>query len=471
MNSRFLGVLGVFLAGNIFFSCNDGTENNLIGQDIDPSDSSFVNTFFVDSFAVAATTEQYAAPVSGNVAQMPLGAVSEGTLLGKTNTSIFAGSTIYGTDSTNLNQNSMITSVTLTLPLGGYLYGDTLQTLTFSIFENLEPLKRYEDEDEEEAFQYYTTDRLKGDQLSILTSAEVSFDDTLQVDLPLAFGERLKEDILRVVEAGDTLNTFDAIFDGISIVVDERQAAWIAGINMQPGEPSIRLSFNDQVTFDKDTSFTEQIYFGSAFYNVDYEKGEELSTLTETEGVSSIELANRSIIVEGTGIGTRIDFPSLLGLSELGEGKKVVINKAELFIPAIAAEGMTIDPQTMTPIVSGFTLFRSIDGAPEMSEEGSLLPLASAFPNDGFQLTYNTNIQTFGSVNLTTYLQDRLERLEKGDPLEDNGLILLPTSVIESVQVGRVNKAIIGDSANPNSHPLFDETLGMRLEIFYTIFD
>ncbi|MEH0155159.1 DUF4270 family protein [Limibacter armeniacum] len=464
MNFKRYSIFLLTLASGLFSSCSTDNEENLIGGDLDPSN--VVETIYTDTLTVDTRVITTLAPSVSNVSTMLLGSTDDGRL-GTTKANFYT-ELITLVDSLGFQDGAVIDSVSLNLVSTGYLYGDSTSMLNIKLYELADSIRSVDSDGD--ANVYRSTDSLSQEQLGtfIKETALEYHDDTIRIALDNSFGQRFL-DMFANAEDADTLVTNDYLrerFNGLGLVVENVQNSWVGGfvpaVSSSSGITSgsgifIHYHYNDTL------NSTAAIYFGRRFHNIDFQRGTSLAEQPSGlgESIDSDELNNEAFVIAGTGITTVLNFDNIKSIYDAAGGN-VLINRADLVMNTVGSteDGRIPDDRNSSPI-SSMTLYRFVDNAVDTLAT----PIGSLFLGDGSSASYSGAL-SYDPITLTSYLNDRMKSLGKGETVDDDGIILVPAS--NSVSV---NKTIIPDNRSEAAHPLNGLPAKMKLILTYTVFN
>jgi Domain of unknown function (DUF4270) len=305
-------------------SCEDGG--------ISKADKNFIRsglqTVYVDTFSVKTSTILIdSLPTSGsgvllvgNYQDPFLGKISASTYFQIGYQSIFAP-----------DQNSTFDSIGLILPYSRYSYGDTTKSQTISVHQmtSLPTLRVLPPNRTDDNVSYFVA----ASQASLYNSSSVSFNptpittatvkffphrDSLYIPFPKAFGQNWFN-IAQAEVGGSSIKYFSNpdtfikdFFNGIHITSDGTSNASIAGF--RTAKAKVRIYYKKLLS-DKQAYF--DLPLGSTAFQFNNIKGDRsgtmLSTLGHRQSISSSATGNTTFIQSGSGLATKIEFPTLKG--------------------------------------------------------------------------------------------------------------------------------------------------------------
>ncbi len=396
----------------LLISCED--------DGISKGDQNFINsglrTVYVDTFSVTSSTILIdSLPTSGNGVLL-IGNYQD-SFLGKVSASTYFQ---IGYQTSFLpDQNSTFDSIGLILPYSKYSYGDTTKNQTINVHQmtSLPALRVPPPFRTEENVSYFVA----ASQASLYNASSVRFNptpiasanikffphrDSLYIPFPKAFGQNwfnIAQSDAAIPKIGYFSNpsTFLADFiNGLHITSDGTSSASIAGFRTTKAKLRIyyKKIFGDLL---KQTYFDFPL--GSAafqFNNITGERsGTLLSTLGRRQSIPSSATGNYTFIQSGTGLATKIEFPSL---------KSFFTNKNYILVDA----ALEITPVQNTYLT--YTKAPSTLAIYLTNESNVVLNKATAFDRSSFLSAnivydYEFGIKTKYSFPLINFLSSELK--------------------------------------------------------------
>jgi hypothetical protein len=412
------GAFLLFLAAWALFltSCEDGG--------ISKGDKNFISsglqTVYVDTFAVTSSTILIdSLPTSGNGVLL-IGNYQD-SFLGKVSASTYfqiGYQTAFVPD-----QNSTFDSIGLILPYSKYSYGDTTTSQTINVHQmtslpRLRTPPAYRTDDNVSYF-------VAASQAALYNASSVSYNptpiasvnvkffphrDSLYIPFPKAFGQNWFN--IAQTDAAQSKTGYFAnpnsflteLFNGIHITSDGTSNASVAGFKTTKAKVRIyyKKLFNDEL---KQTHF--DLPLGSTAFQFNSIKGDRsgtvLSALGRRQSISSLATGNSTFIQSGTGLATKIEFPTL---------KEFFTNKNYILIDA-ALE--------ITPIQNTYPTSTKAPGTLAIyltDNSNVVLNKAAAFDRSGFLSAnivydYEYGIKTKYSFPLINFLSVELKSTSK----------------------------------------------------------
>jgi hypothetical protein len=404
----FLAAWAVFLG-----SCEDGGISN--------ADSNFIRsglqTVYVDTFSVTTSTILIdSLPTSGNGVLLVgnyqdqyVGKISASTYFQIGLSSVFAP-----------DQNSTFDSIGLILPYSKYSYGDTTKSQTISVHQmtSLPTLRVLPPYKSDETISYFVA----ASQASLYNTSSVSFNptpiatatvkffphrDSLYIPFPKAFGQNWF-DIAKTDASKNAIGYFSNLssntflidfFNGIHIKSDGISNASVAGFRTTKAKVRIyyKKIFNDEL---KQTYF--DLPLNSAAFQFNHisadRSGTMLSSLINRQSIPSSSTGNTTFIQSGTGLATKVEFPTLKGF--LSQRNFILVDAVLEVIPiSNTYSAPTVAPATLAIYVT--------------DQSNVVLNKASAFDRSGFLSSnvvydYEYGINTKYSFPLINYLLSEL---------------------------------------------------------------
>jgi hypothetical protein len=397
-----------------------------------PTDASSITANYVDTFTVRTSTVLTDSVPSSTSAYLLLGRYHDARL-----------GTVTARSYAQLGLSAAFTpepaavfdSLQLELAPDTYRYGDTTRTQTVQVHRLLADLRG--------TGTYYTADARPYDaavlgQLSFRSGQRLR---TLRIPLAEALGRSL----LAAGQQG-RLSSFDELLDLLpGLVLTPAAADDAALLRFAVAGSALKLYYHLPTAPDQALSFTFAAATGPKhFYQLEADRrGSLLTGLTATrQAVSSRLTAEETYVQAGLGLQTKVEFPYLLDLKQLGGN--LVINAATLETEVVADSENGLLPPPVT-LVARLSNAANHSGAYFPDASGNYVTGSykrATSPRTGLDRgTYH--------LSLTTYLTQTLAR-----NVANGGILLGPTDadVAERVVLG---------SARNSSSP-------MRLRVYFT---
>jgi len=329
INRCFLTILCLVLVFGLF-SCDDG-DKTVGAIFMNPSGS----LAELDTFSVSISTFQLDTITTSNQGVALVGSI-EDNIFGKISSRSYV---MFGLASVSqVSEDAEIDSLVLSIGMSGYYYGDTLQELEFGVHRITErveyPYSKY---------SLYQNSSFAFDSKPIGEFSRIprpKSKDVISTHLSLDLGDELLE-ILKSDQSSSTAEEdFVESFKGI--VFEPYMGKSIVGFGVNDTSMILKLYYHIPTEVENES---QQVNFYP--YETDRRFTQIVSiwegTLTEHVGLSPIsseETGGNSFIQGGTGIVTRLDFPSLNELMKLRKNVQVV--KAELIVTPEYSDASTL---------------------------------------------------------------------------------------------------------------------------------
>jgi len=220
-------------------------------------------------------------------------------------------------------------SVTLVLRPTGDYYGDTVRRAAFKVTRLVKPIEKRDNNN-----LYSTSTMPLGAQLAD-TAQKIKVknirENEFEVRLPNSFGRWLFQGILK---DGDDFKSdkFLKTFPGLAVDAGTGSNC-IHGLNLQDSACMIRIYYHTNSTDKEDKTMTFKANLNNCFYQLNNDKANLPPFNSKSGPIPSRQTGNKGIIMSGTPIYTRLEFPHLNELSWLGQ--IVEIKKATLYVRPI----------------------------------------------------------------------------------------------------------------------------------------
>ncbi|MBN2348123.1 MAG: DUF4270 family protein [Bacteroidales bacterium] len=344
-----------------------------------------------------------------------------------------------------IENNEVYDSVTIMLTFSGYTYGDTIPNQKIQVHQLTENIVA-----DNSGYLYNTSSVDYKEEpigftvfkpwVNIYESIEFRIDDNLGLEL----FEMLKYNASQV----SSNEAFTEYFKGLVITTDENDHGVIVGFNA--GEGAISLTLYSHIVkenlIENSYDFTLYNYY-QQFNQINYDRsGTLLSDLTvQDDDIPSIETEDKTFIQSGTGLVTKIQFPTL-GEFLLMENSAML--KAELVI---------------APVINNYTRSILPDSVIIIRTDIINRTLSQLYNNEGEKVTGKFiqddqyNEQTSYTFDITDFLQAELK-----DSYFDysKGLLL---AFPENTFISKLNTLIIESDSKEFNAP--------RLKIQVLVYD
>jgi len=233
------------------------------------------------------------------------------------------------TENSESDRFARFDSVTLVLRTNGNYYGDTIKQAAFKVARLLNPIEKHDND-----YLYSTDTVLVGVQLAdtkIKSRIRNIRNNDIEITLPREFGEELFEGILRNKEEFNYDN-FLKTFPGLSVSAGTGSDC-IYGLDLRQDSAAcmIRIYYHVNATYREDKKMEFKANQTNSFYYLKNNKSEiKVKYNAKSDPVPSSQTDNMGIIMSGSPMYTRLEFPHLNELEWLG--KIVKIRKATLYV-------------------------------------------------------------------------------------------------------------------------------------------
>jgi hypothetical protein len=312
----------VWTCSGLLVACN-GDDSFPIGTDYMVSGS---RVMAIDTFQIELATVMIDSIPSSGTGQVLVGYHTDENFGKITCSSYFQ---LGLPESYSVKDDDEYDSVSVILPYSGYFYGDTMQEVNFLIYELNESIEQFS------TGYLYTTNSVSHDSWSCgdlhYYSAPVR-DDSVEIPLDSDFGFSFFRNLILEPEFYDSDNAFLKYLKGLVIVPSSGLSGPIIGFSGEEGQIKMRIYYHnpgdaekvlhvDYPMINKDNQFN-QIVHDFAGTPLDSIRQSRRSIAAATNG-------NLSFVQGGTGLYTRISFPSLQEIRNFNRGS---ILRAELVV-------------------------------------------------------------------------------------------------------------------------------------------
>lgn len=290
-------------------SCsNDAITDSLeSGRDLTQSN---VNVVQIDTFSIKMSTFKYDSIVNNGTSRIVLGQYTD-PYFGKVKASAFVD---FVPSTYTIDALAVFDSVVVSMKYDGFYYNDTLASKTVKIQQLAKELRYKSDQ----AYFYNTSNiAVSAPIIGQKTFRPRISKDSLTVTLDNAFGKNLFDKIRsRVINDSDQFLDY---FKGLKFSPDDAEDASIIGFD--PTATYIRMYYSIPDQLNSVVTYVDLKYNSTLtpkfFTKIESDRGSTpLSALTgQRNELKSTALNNLSYIQSGTGITTKITFPSIRDLS------------------------------------------------------------------------------------------------------------------------------------------------------------
>lgn len=295
--------LAIMIAVFCLTSCNEDPSNYAVGNNWINSNT---KVLFIDTLTVASSSFKFDSISVSGATRLLIGAYRD-TEFGLVKSKVFTqlNSSVYSIDS-----DAIYDSIALILKYDGYVYNDTLQPQRFSVHRVLEEIKPDEN-------NYYNTTAFnyKNEAIGTRTFTPRPFEhDSLLIKLDDTYGKEIFENLQQknITNSDEFLQAYR----GLLIEADDTNTS-ILGFSPQS---LVRIYYTipdetDDIEGILDFAFSTT----NSFHNISSNFSDTWFDAIEnqTTYLLSTSTNNQTFIQAGTGIATRIDFPTLQSLNNI----------------------------------------------------------------------------------------------------------------------------------------------------------
>ncbi|EPR73530.1 hypothetical protein ADIWIN_1560 [Winogradskyella psychrotolerans RS-3] len=319
-----------------------------------------------------------------------------------------------------LDNDAVLDSVGLVLGYDTYYYNDTTQVATLNIHKLTDKMSS------DDTYFYNTTETAyETTPLTSKTYFPTPSKDSVFVTLPYSFGENLFNDI-----RDNTITDQESLYQqlkGLTIKPGTDDNASIIGFSTDSGTSYLRFYYTipDELETDEYTyDMTINTYYNHIESDV---TGLPLEAIVDQEyNLASSESGNISYNQAGTGYVTRIEFPTIRDLYNLGNEGTIL--DATLYIEPNSASHSEIQPLSETLLL--YTIDQNNDLASQISNSVDVVSATT------------TNVSSeFNQIVFTVPVIDFIDQKLNESPVTKDALILIPTDYNSTI-----NKIIFNDS-------------------------
>ena len=245
----------------------------------------------------------------------------------------------FRSDNSESDRFARFDSATLVLRPNGNYFGDTLKYAAFKVSRLLYPIEKRDD-----GYLYSTSTMPVGDQLAdkaVKAKVKDWQNNEIEITLPQSFGEWLFQGVLRNEESFNGDNYLKT-FPGLSVSAGTGSAC-IHGFNLLQDSAAcmIRIYYHVNTTKREDKKMEFKANQYNSFYHLSNDKSNiEVEYDAKSDPVPSHLTGDMGIIMTGTPMYSRLEFPYLNELTWLG--RVVKIRKATLYVRPVRNSYNTI---------------------------------------------------------------------------------------------------------------------------------
>ncbi|MGS2762217.1 DUF4270 family protein [Sinomicrobium sp. M5D2P9] len=432
-----------FCLSVLLWSCGDDNAYDTdfeAGEDFTDSN---IRVLYIDTLTVEMSTIKFDSLVTSDATRILIGQYPD-TVFGRTTASSYFEllPTSY-----NINNEALYDSISLFLGYDKYYYNDTLQPSSIQVKRLTARVKPVEGN------SFYNGQSIAHETESlgeiIFNPRPLSGKDSVEIKLDDTFGEELFERIQKKnITTNDQLREY---FKGLTLQPGESDGGAVLGFNTSSDKTYLRIYYSTRETEEPTVQYTDfAITTGNSpatFFNsiVSEDSETPFSQLTTRKTLlPSAETGNKVFIQSGTGITTRIRFPSIRSLYDI-EGTGTVLNAVLKIKPTNAYYDKHLPLKDTLNI---FVVDQNNDITEQLTTSESTALLA----------VLNRANQEFNELYFEIPLGTYIERLMTATREDRSSLILIPSQYSSSV-----NRMVLNGENNGDYKA--------TLELLYTIYD
>ena len=358
------------------------------------------------------------------------------------------------------NKSALFDSVMLVLLPNGNYYGDTTKYASLKIFKLVEEMEMGDDGNMYSTSSVPVGEKLTDAAFRMKPSIKT---EEVEIRLPDDFGDMLfkgirdEENYLRSDEYIET-------FPGLSISAGENSSC-VYGFGVNDTSCLIRIyySISSFTKEQKKMEFKPNSY--KMFYRFESEKSDHLKYTSKDEPVPSSETLHKGILMSGTPMYARIEFPYLNNFLSLAE--IVIIKEARLFIKPVFGSYDTI------PLPPKLNIFRhepfiDISGNINTNYKGSPLSQTSSYGQqtlDGnLPANWRQQLTPYYSFDITDYISDQLGKW-------GNNIRNLNVAIPTDSEATTIQRLLFGDQKFTYPGNIPDSENQIQLRIVYVTYN
>ena len=432
-----------FCLSVLLWSCGDDNAYDTdfeAGEDFTDSN---IRVLSIDTLTVEMSTIKFDSLVTSDATRILVGQYLD-TVFGKTTASSYFEllPTSYSIDN-----EAVYDSISFFMGYDKYYYNDTLQTSSIHVKRLTARVKPVEGD------SFYNEQTIAHETESL---GEIAFiprplggTDSVEIKLNDEFGEELFEQIQQKnITTNDQLREY---FKGITLQPGENDNGAVLGFNTSSDKTYLRIYYSTHETEEPTVQYTDFTITTenspATFFNriVSEDDGTLFSQLTSREVVlPSSEAGDRVFIQSGTGITTRIRFPSIRTLYDI-DGTGTVLNAFLRIKPTNASYDKNL------PLRDTLNIY-IVDQNNDITEQ------LTTSESTALQAILNRENEEFNELYFEVPLGTYIERLMTATREDRSSLILIPSQYSSSVDRMVLNGENNGD---------YEATL----QVLYAIYD
>lgn len=400
-------------------SCSSDTEDSslLAGEEFTDTD---IRVYSIDTFSVTLSTMKFDSIITSTNDRLLIGQYTD-TDMGTIHSSTYFQLSTY---TYSIDNQAVLDSVGLVLGYDTYSYNDTTLVASLNVYKLTDKLSSDDS-------YFYNTSEFEYDETPLVrkTYQPTPNKDSLLVTLPYNFGENIFNGI-----RDNTITDEESLYQqlkGLTIRPDANENAAIIGFSTTSAETYMRFYYSipgelesEELTYD----MSIDAYFNHIESDV---SGLPLEILTDQEdNLTSLESNNISYNQAGTGYVTKIEFPTIKDLYNIGSSGTIL--EATLYIEPNA------DSYSIFLPLSDQLLLYTIDQNNDLADQ-----ISNSV--DVVTATLSTDGSEFNKIAYTVPVTEFLDKKLSESPETEDALILIPDDYTSTI-----NKIIFNDSQKSN---------------------
>ncbi|MBC9795018.1 DUF4270 family protein [Sinomicrobium weinanense] len=401
-------------------ACGDNLYDTDFEAGEDFTDSN-VRVLSIDTLTVEMSTIKFDSLITSGATRILVGQYMD-TVFGKTTASSYFE---LLPDSYNVDNNGVYDSISLFLGYDQYYYNDTLRTSSIHVKRLTSRVKPVDGD------SFYNTQSIAHETESL---GQLSFiprplggTDSVEIELNDDFGRELFERIQQKnITTNDQLREY---FKGFTLQPGDHDNGAVVGYTTSPDQSFLRVYYSTHETEEPtvqhlDFAITTESSPPTFFNRIAAEDSETpFHALTDKKVVlPSTETGHRTYIQSGTGITTRIRFPSVKTLYDI-EGTGTVLNATLKIKPTNWYYDKNLP---LKDTLNLYLVDQNNDITEQLTNMDPSTPLA-------LKAVLNRENQEFGKLYFEVPLGTYIERLFTATREDRSALVLLPSEYSSTV--------------------------------------
>ncbi|MFV0554355.1 MAG: hypothetical protein ACK5LR_06585 [Mangrovibacterium sp.] len=395
----------------LFTACSVDNTSFEVGNDLVSSQS---KVLLVDTFAVRLSTVQIDSLQASSLSEVAIGKY-EDTISGKLDLQHY-----FKVQYTDIGEDDKFDSLTVKIRYSDYFFGDTLQSVEFSVYQLDNELEIYDEVNVSPDYNYNTTSRYTYDEANIVGSVRFRpypSNDSIEFKLNPEFGKAFFDWIQDDDNDENTNTNFYKFQKGFVIKrTDTDGKPLVLGFSNSNAE-DIQLRMYTHIIGSVDEEDKEYAFNKITDTNMNFSQALYDRTGTEFEDLvkqsvekPADESENIAVIQGGSGLMVKVDFPTINQIN--GLDRSALVRTDLILVPDLDANDLKQLPEKL---YFYYTNKRNAFLPSSVIYSDSSTPMTASLVSNVVDDTY------YYTVNLTNYMASQM--LDNSYD-SDNGLVV-----------------------------------------------